>query len=90
MQDSDDRNVVGGYNEVNGIRKPANERATHLGFNHGELLGILGDTVEQAIECRHETLSQEALPFIPRHRVFHIVLGTGTQTNREAHDFGFD
>lgn len=41
MQDSDDRNVVGGYNKVNGIRKPA-----HLGFNHGELLGIFGDTVD--------------------------------------------
>jgi hypothetical protein len=46
MQDSDDRNVVGGYNKVNGIRKAAHQRATHLGFNHGELLGIFGDTVD--------------------------------------------
>lgn len=55
MQDCDGHNVVGGYNKVNGIRKPAHQRATNLGFSHGELLRIFGGTVDSPIECRDET-----------------------------------
>lgn len=46
MQDRDDQNTLREDNEVDGVGKPTHQRATHLGFDGGELPWVFGDPAE--------------------------------------------